>query len=292
MAQMTFHCPSCARAYQVDTSLSGKKIRCKGCNAISHIPAPPAPQPSAPESPGETIACPQCGHGFRVSADLAGRRARCKRCGEVFRIGAELCPEPLRAETARASSLSEVPHYSHSDAARNTPEPAGGDSLSVFQIVEDDDSGDVWESPPKARRPVTQEATAGDVRKAQAVPRSGRLPANIRVAGLIVVLILAGWALSGLFTRAWTAATDLFGTTSPNPNMPSLDADLDLPDVAPDRVPIIREHIKVLEELTQAYNGMASGYAWMRSPKWFRQGQDEVARASARLEEFGKKDSM
>lgn len=112
---------------------------------------------------------------------------------------------------------------------------------------------------------------------------------SVQVAGLVVVLVLSGWAFSGLYSRAWRAGWDLLGVTSADPNEPLLQPDLQVPDVEPDRMAIVRQHANVLEELSQAYNEMANGYSAMRSPRTFQMGQAQVARASARLEESGKK---
>ena len=92
----------------------------------------------------------------------------------------------------------------------------------------------------------------------------------------VVVLILLGCAFAVLFSDR-TSTTDLFGTSSGNTNVPVVESELDFPDVAPDRAAIVVEHARVLKELSEAYGEMAQGYSDMRSPQWFKRGQDQVA---------------
>jgi len=223
-----------------------------------------------------------------VAAELAGRRARCKRCGEVFRISGKPSPEALPAKTSASAPTSDGPRYSRSDLAPAALGPAGGESFVGFRIVEDDDSGGSWEAPAKPRRPVVKATLAKDDREGPAASKSGWLPLPVQVAGLVVVLILAGWALSGLFSRAWTAAADLFGLQVAEQPAVGTEPDLEIPDVAPDRVDLVRQHAHMLMGLAAAYREMAQGYAAMGKPRSFEEGQARVASASARLSEVAR----
>src|SRR4051812_24344937 len=97
MAEIDFSCPGCGRTYQVDASLRGKKVRCKGCNEVSRIPEPSAPLEMALPQEDLRFACPRCGYDFTLAARLAGKQARCKQCGEVFRVPGKTPAEPARA---------------------------------------------------------------------------------------------------------------------------------------------------------------------------------------------------
>ena len=86
-------CPSCAKRYEVDAALAGKKSRCKQCGEVFKIPVPravPAPPPaSKPARPGNVssgggrVAVGACG------TSRVGEIGFCARAGKVgFRLSA------------------------------------------------------------------------------------------------------------------------------------------------------------------------------------------------------------
>jgi hypothetical protein len=87
---------------------------------------------------------------------------------------------------------------------------------------------------------------------------SGRRPiAPVRLVGLLGLLALLGVAAWRLGPRAWDAGNELLGQGPVNPNElpargPGRDPELEIPDVAPERVDVVRQHRKVLEEMAGA----------------------------------------
>ncbi len=288
MPEITFSCPRCGRNYQVRSLLAGKKVRCKDCKEISRISDPQAPAPSHLEPSVVLIACPQCGHDFRVSSGLAGKRARCKRCGEVFHIPSETKQQRPLARPNVEEAIGNEPEYALLEKSPALPVGARSRSATGIDRGRNNSAGssttDV--SPHGA---ASKGAKATDRREPSSSGQKSGRSMLARIAALGVVLVLAGGALYGLFSRPWTAATDLFGISSGEPDEPFLQADLQVPDVAPDRLALVRQHAQVLEELGQAYNEMAGGYAAMRSAGTFQMGQRQVTHASDRLDELGKK---
>jgi predicted Zn finger-like uncharacterized protein len=59
-------CPSCAKRYEVDAALAGKKSRCKQCGEVFRIPVPNAAVASSPTSTVEP-------RPERFSADVSDR---------------------------------------------------------------------------------------------------------------------------------------------------------------------------------------------------------------------------
>ncbi len=119
------------------------------------------------------------------------------------------------------------------------------------------------------------------------------LRSRLKVLALAAVLMLLLWALSSLFPRARDAGLSLLGGASDNPNDPSVfhgaDPELDAPDISPSRVELVHQHEQALEEMAQAFMEMAQGYASMRNPARFDAGQKDVAQASEKLDEAGRK---
>jgi hypothetical protein len=120
-------CPGCGKRYEVDSSLAGKKSRCKDCGSTFRIPeagaAPTAAESQPrPTAPGRATApasppiipsgaargtivfnCPRCFKRYEVDATLAGKKSRCKDCKEIFTIPPPLsAPSLVQAEPAPA----------------------------------------------------------------------------------------------------------------------------------------------------------------------------------------------
>jgi hypothetical protein len=112
---------------------------------------------------------------------------------------------------------------------------------------------------------------------------------HTRVFTSVVVLMLLAWAFSSLVPRAWNAGQQMLGMGMGSTNDPTVgsngDPDLDTPDIAADRVELVFEHEKVLEDMARSYLNMANEYASMREPAKFNSAQEQVARAAHQLEE-------
>jgi hypothetical protein len=121
------------------------------------------------------------------------------------------------------------------------------------------------------------------------------LAGRLKLVGLVVGLMLLFWAFSSLFPRAWEAGQALFGGATDDPNSPiagGRDPELELADVAADRLPLVRQHAQVLKEMAQAFQELAQGYVSMRNPPRFDAGKADVARASQKLDKAGKHETQ
>lgn len=102
-------CPHCDRLFNVTPAVLGKKIRCRGCREIFHVPSDTTSVPLGPpvktgpasvteESPPLAIAtvkdgrevrsCPACGRTFAMKPALDGKTIRCRGCKAPFRVAA------------------------------------------------------------------------------------------------------------------------------------------------------------------------------------------------------------
>ena len=116
-------CPHCDRLFQVTPAALGKKIRCRGCRGIFHVPRDTTSVPLGPQesvsSPDESLpplaipcvidghdarSCPECGRTFRMKESFAGKTIRCRGCEATFRVRAsEASPrKQVRPESALA----------------------------------------------------------------------------------------------------------------------------------------------------------------------------------------------
>jgi len=110
-------CPHCDRLFQVAPAALGKKIRCRGCRGIFHVPhdttrVPLGPLPADPglAEPRPPLAipcvidghdarsCPDCGRTFRMKTTFAGKTIRCRGCKATFRVTAT---EPVHSDAPR-----------------------------------------------------------------------------------------------------------------------------------------------------------------------------------------------
>jgi hypothetical protein len=303
MAEIKFSCPTCGHDYEVAAALAGKKARCKVCQEVMRIPEPQPPSSGdeAPSSPGMSFPCPRCGYGFTITPRLAGKRARCKQCGEVFRIPAAddapvaqpagLLRQPAQDDDAPGYALAEDPQSAIAVV------PAVAKSTRTSQQA----AGDDWaydldaDDPPAARAPAHGLSRSAPDPAIAMSPVVTWLRHRVKVLGLAACLLVLAWAGWNLFPRAWNAGTALLGETEESPNDPhkggNQDPELELPDIAPDRVDLVREHEHVIEEMARAYGDMARGYASMLNPETFAKGQETVVAASKNLEEAAGKGS-
>lgn len=100
-------CPHCDRSFQVTPAALGKKIRCRGCRGIFHVPNDttgvplgrllsaaaldePLPPPAIPGMVDghDARGCPECGRTFRMKDSFAGKTIRCRGCKMTFRVEA------------------------------------------------------------------------------------------------------------------------------------------------------------------------------------------------------------
>lgn len=138
-------CPHCDRLFQVTPVALGKKIRCRGCRGIFHVPHDTTSVPLGPIGPQESLSgldeslpplaipcvidgqdarsCPQCGRTFWMKESFAGKTIRCRGCKVTFRVRAT---EPAIAERAQPKA---TPIQSNGAAA--PPRPLQPPSPSV-----------------------------------------------------------------------------------------------------------------------------------------------------------------
>ena len=127
-------CPHCDRLFQVTPVALGKKIRCRGCRGIFHVPHDTTSVPLGPQESVSSLdeslpplaipcvidghdarSCPQCGRTFRMKESFAGKTIRCRGCKVTFRVRGT---EPAPAEPAQAEA---VPIKSNGAAAPPRP---------------------------------------------------------------------------------------------------------------------------------------------------------------------------
>lgn len=114
-------CPHCQRLFRASEDVLGKKIRCRGCREVFHVPRDTTVVPLGPmvdgldagNDPGPPVAiacvvegrdarrCPGCGREFLMKATFAGKVIRCRGCKSPFRVAATepgaALPQPSRA---------------------------------------------------------------------------------------------------------------------------------------------------------------------------------------------------
>ncbi|WP_165229216.1 hypothetical protein [Aquisphaera insulae] len=257
MGEIAFSCPACGQSYQLDAGLAGKKVRCKACAQVVRLEAPAVPAvATAADPPALGFPCPNCGHGFRLSPEVAGKRARCKKCGAIFKIPAS--GEPEDSGYALEETASPLP------ASSPVPRPAA----SVVPPS----------APPSTRRPGID----GDEPRASGATEKSS--SRARTIGLVAVCAALSLALFALLPRAWNSFQSMMGSAgSPNDSAAGADPELDMADVAPDRLDLVRQHQQVLGELADAYFAMAGACNRMRNPAQFETSRNDLMAASKRM---------
>jgi len=100
-------CPNCQRLFFTPPAALGKKIRCRGCQQIFHVPKEPSSVPFGPaveavadqtehlpiaipctSKRGDCRRCPGCGREFLMKESFVGKSIRCRGCKEPFRVTA------------------------------------------------------------------------------------------------------------------------------------------------------------------------------------------------------------
>lgn len=126
-------CPHCDRLFQVTPAVLGKKIRCRDCRQIFHVPLDIASVPLGPavaaggtgDEPLPPVAnasvqdgrdvrsCPACARTFAMKAAFVGKTIRCRGCKESFRVlatkSAPIEPRPAKQAPLEAAGLDSPP---------------------------------------------------------------------------------------------------------------------------------------------------------------------------------------
>ena len=88
---MTFslECRACGHSNRVDSSLVGKRVKCRGCGAALAV-SDPRKSSDAPSGSSARLKfnCPACGKEFATKPELAGKKLRCSGCQKVILVPA------------------------------------------------------------------------------------------------------------------------------------------------------------------------------------------------------------
>jgi len=114
---MTFslECRACGHSNRVDSSLVGKKVKCRGCGAALAVSLP-RKGTDAPSAPAARLKfnCPACGKKFATKPEFAGKKFRCSGCQKVILVPAGAAapaerPPPGPARTFGESAMGVTP---------------------------------------------------------------------------------------------------------------------------------------------------------------------------------------
>jgi uncharacterized protein YbaR (Trm112 family) len=210
-------CPHCDRLFQVTPAALGKKIRCRGCRGIFHVPRDTTSVPLGPQesvsSPDESLpplaipcvidghdarSCPECGRTFRMKESFAGKTIRCRGCKVTFRVRAtaaspaqQVRPEATLVEAHGSSAPPAPPQPDPAAPVMRPPPPPAPPPPTIFE-----DIGDVLDDP------LPGEQVASVVRPRN-VPRLSAPPVNPAI--LFAAVVLGGFC--ALPATAWILAT-------------------------------------------------------------------------------------
>ncbi len=211
-------CPHCDRLFQVTPAALGKKIRCRGCRGIFHVPRDTASVPLGPQEGVSSLdeslpplaipcvidghdarSCPQCGRTFRMKESFAGKTIRCRGCKVTFRVRAtEASPaEQVRSEAApveaNGSAVPPAPSQPVPAAPvmRPPPPPAPLPPPTIF-----DDMGDVLED-------LLPDEKVPSVVRPRKVPQLSAPPSS--PVATMITLVFGGFC--AVPATAWILAT-------------------------------------------------------------------------------------
>lgn len=156
-------CPHCHRQFRTSPAVLGKRIRCRDCRQVFHVPHDTSSVPLGPAAGGagadqegpppvaiecvvggrDARRCPSCAREFLMQAAFVGKVIRCRGCAAPFRVAASKQPVggSMRAGVAPPPSPP-APPPSPSRAARaaaNSHPPVFedvGDVLADVQVGE------------------------------------------------------------------------------------------------------------------------------------------------------------
>jgi ribosomal protein L37AE/L43A len=197
-------CPHCDRLFQVSPAALGKKIRCRGCRGIFHVPHDTTRVPLTPLGAAsiadeslpplaipcvidghDARSCPACSRTFRMKESFAGKTIRCRGCQVTFRVQATepslAVPASPKAAPIEAKGPPTPPPLRPALAAPETrppPPPAPPPPPTIFE-----DMGDVLEDlVPGERVP--------SVVRPRTVPRVSSAPTS--TVGFMLAVVLGG----------------------------------------------------------------------------------------------------
>ena len=153
-------CPHCDRLFQVTQAALGKKIRCRGCRGIFHVPRDITSVPLGPQESASSLeeslpplaiacvidghdarSCPQCGRTFRMKKSFAGKTIRCRGCKVTFRVRASepalAEPAPPEAALAQANGAAAPPRPFHAPPPPAPPAPQPSPPPTIFEDIGD-----------------------------------------------------------------------------------------------------------------------------------------------------------
>ena len=161
-------CPHCERLFQTTPRVLGKRIRCRGCGGLFHIPQDTGNVPLSPaghpgtgnaEDSGPPVAiacvvdgrearrCPSCSRTFSMKPTFVGKVIRCRGCKVSFRV-AEAHASPSEPAVTSEPSVNRQERASGAPLApltrtvpESAPESEGSSAGPVPTIF--DDIGDV-----------------------------------------------------------------------------------------------------------------------------------------------------
>jgi uncharacterized protein YbaR (Trm112 family) len=193
-------CPHCDRLFQVSPAALGKKIRCRGCRGIFHVPHDTTRVPLTPLGAAsltdeslpplaipcvidghDARSCPACSRTFRMKESFAGKTIRCRGCQVTFRVQATE-PSLAGSESPEAAPIaangSPAPPTLAARETKPPPPPAPPPPPTIF-----DDMGDVLEDlGPGERVP--------SVVRPRTLPRVSSTPHS--TIGFLLAVVLGG----------------------------------------------------------------------------------------------------
>lgn len=137
-------CPHCLRLFHATPAALGKKIRCRGCRQIFHVPRDTSSVPlgaavhaaangdeprvaiACVKNGRDTRRCPQCAREFLMKPAFVGKTIRCRRCKAPFQVAAtertiENQP-PACVESAVAAPVQAPSPLQHNRQPTQSPE--------------------------------------------------------------------------------------------------------------------------------------------------------------------------
>lgn len=217
-------CPHCRRLFRTTPAVLGKKIRCRGCREIFHVPRDTSSVPLGPavvsvSSHDESLPvaivcvadgrdarrCPACSREFLMKPAFAGKTIRCRGCKAPFRVKATPPadrPPSAPAETNPECSPQRSVSLPVSPRATAAPEEAAAPANPRPMIFED--IGDVLED----LRPGERIASVIRPKNAAALARR-----NAEALASVIAIVFGG--VCGLVLTQlilwWVMGKDPFG---------------------------------------------------------------------------------
>lgn len=206
--------------FQVTPAALGKKIRCRGCRGIFHVPhdttTVPLGQREALAALDDLLTplaipcvingqdarrCPDCGRVFRMKESFAGKTIRCRGCRVTFRVRAS---KPALAEPApqaeppfQANGAAAPPRPFHAPPPPAPPAPQPSPPPTIFE-----DIGDVLEDLLPGEK-VASVVRPSNVPQLSAVPSSPVAAMIAVIIGGVCALPATAWILAMFFPERY-----------------------------------------------------------------------------------------